>query len=319
MKKKKCGAISCSKRRQELLDILRTLCARTFPFKVCLVDEKDYRTMVQDVKRSVSYWDVHTHLKVKARLRKRNSLMECLNNVSRSIPGFSYYQGMHDICLFLLEVCNDNVCVASEVATWILTAHFQDFMKLDFNHSLVPKLDALEGLTRTADPELADRISRAGIGYHFAVPWILTWFTHSITNFDELCAVFQSLLSTFQIPSAEWIIYICAAALILNRENIIRGGNDAGCVFNEAKLSPIAVRTESIIELAYTLSAKYPINNALKKKLSFPTIFKCIRGIFVSLAIALFIPILISISEEAVSRILPGGILSMLPITPFKS
>ena len=319
MSKKKCSAISGSKRRRELLDILRASRPQKFPCKQSLVDEKDYRTMVQDVKRSVSYWDVHTHLKVKARLRKRNALMECLNIVSRSVPGFSYYQGMHDICLFLLEVCNDNVCVASEIATCILTDHFQDFMQLDFNHSLVPKLDALERLTRAADPELADRISRAGIGYHFAVPWILTWFTHSIPNFDELCAIFQSLLSTFQIPSAEWIIYICAAALILNRENIIRGGNDAGCVFNEAKLSPVAVQKDSIIELAYSLSKRFPINNAPKKKLPYQALFTCIRGVFIALAIALFIQILISISEVSVSRLLYGGIFTTLPITRFKS
>lgn len=246
--------------RRDLLQLLLALAPQgNARMASTFMREKDRRTMIQDVRRSVSFWDIHTHLKMKFRLRKRKNLMKCLENTFSTSSTVKYYQGLHDICLFILELCDENVDLARDITVGLFTAHFHDFMNTDFNRSLVPRLESIEELISRADPELADRISRAGVGYFFAVPWILTWFTHSVRSFDKLCVILRSVLSPCSISSQERVVYICVSALILNRDRILCETNDTGSVFREAQLSPDLVSVNSLVQKSLFLMSSFPM------------------------------------------------------------
>jgi hypothetical protein len=148
--------------------------------------------------------------------------------------------------------------MSARLAGTLLLTYFHYFMSYDFNHSLIPVLDRIESLTLVADPELADKLIRTGVGYFFAVPWILTWFTHSIRNFDSLCVLINSLIRESPLTVNEWMVQISVAALILNRDNIMREGNDVGRVFKEAQNSPDVIPIRSILEYAHRIRDTFP-------------------------------------------------------------
>ena len=131
--KKNGDTLSGSRVRLDLFKTLSTRLTNTHIRNARIAPHhmKDHITMLQDVRRSVGYWDLHIHLKLKARLRKRKALLVCLEKIADSFPGVRYYQGVHDVCLFLLELCNEDVDMSARMAGTLLLTYFHDFMSMD--------------------------------------------------------------------------------------------------------------------------------------------------------------------------------------------
>jgi len=51
----------------------------------------------------------------------------------------------------------------------------------------------------------------------FAVPWLLTWFAHSLRDMDQILRIYDFLLSS----PPQTIIYMCAALLIITKEELV--------------------------------------------------------------------------------------------------
>merc|ERR1719464_1293498 len=74
------------------------------------------------------------------------------------------------------------------------------------------------------DAPVAEAFSEAGCEeLHFAVPWVLTWFAHSLPRLhDQVMRLFDCLLASH--PSM--ILYFSAALLLQHRELILRTERD---------------------------------------------------------------------------------------------
>ena len=53
--------------------------------------------------------------------------------------------------------------------------------------------------------------------YNFCIPWLLTWFAHSITNLEKVCRIYDYLLSS----DAYSIIYVCAGFILGTKELLL--------------------------------------------------------------------------------------------------
>jgi len=51
----------------------------------------------------------------------------------------------------------------------------------------------------------------------FALPWMLTWFSHSLKNMGTILRIFDYLICS---PPYS-IIYMCAAVLLMTREQLL--------------------------------------------------------------------------------------------------
>ena len=180
------------------------------------ISEKDAPVISADVRRSVAFWDIHQHMKPSKRIQKRRRLALTIKGVAASLPEFRYYQGLHDVCLVMLEVANDNVNEAVRFSNFILRNAFLHLMQTDFTTSLLPTVEQVKEIVRREDSELSKHVERSPTGYYVVIPWILTWFSHSVVSFDNLCRIFAFLAMA---GDRDTVSLLCASILICNRHN----------------------------------------------------------------------------------------------------
>ena len=206
--------------RESLKEALENLASSQFsgsdePSKKGGLSKNDEHVIRADVHRSVSFWDIHKFVKTSHRIRRRKALNDALHDILESKQEFKYYQGLHDVCLVVLELVGGNKGEAVRLLRPFLLLHFKAFLTSDFGVIIPLALDCIKTIVKHHDPELDDEIESCGVGYNFAIPWLLTWFSHNLDAFEDVCSVFDFVLRKKDIIS---IHHVCAAFLLEGRD-----------------------------------------------------------------------------------------------------
>jgi len=223
------------------------------------VDISDLRTIDLDVQRSVAHWNVHRHLSPTQRNSIRSALRDTVHNVVSSYPGFRYYQGIHEVCLVVLHATNVDVILSTSICRVLLLTHFKSLVLHDFTISLTPLLEGLRYLVEATDPELSRILESSGVGYHFSVPWILTWFAHSINDFSTICIIYTHLLNRKDQLNYLSCLYLCCAVIAQQRESIIRNRGDSCCVFRSLQSAAQSAEWRKAIKFARIIESHHPV------------------------------------------------------------
>lgn len=218
----------------------------------------DRQTIAVDVRRSSAHWDVHQFMKTSKRVSTRKSLNKLVERVATSIIGFRYYQGIHEICLVVLEVCNGDAEKAFQILVPLLSIHFDHFIEQDFNLCLVPMLESLHYIIEYFSPDLSVVLDTTGVGCHFAVSWILTWFAHSVHTFADISSIFTFLMHFSDQKDKSMILYLCAAVVILNKRVIMENKSDMCHVFKCVQNAAQTVNMQNAIDLARSMKEALP-------------------------------------------------------------
>ncbi|CAE8604448.1 unnamed protein product [Polarella glacialis] len=183
-----------------------------------VLDGKEARVMQADVQRSVYTWDVHSGIRKSARSQKREQLLDVMLAILRQHPGkLSYFQGFHDIALVFLEVGTPSQ--AFHMVERLALFHLSDQLCCPFDKGLIPLLGLLFCLLERVDAAVATALREADCAeLHFAVPWVLTWFAHSLPRLHEqVMRLFDCLLASH--PAM--LLYFAAALLLHHRDTIL--------------------------------------------------------------------------------------------------
>jgi hypothetical protein len=175
------------------------------------INERDMSVIRADIRRSVVFWDIHQNLKPAQRIKKRKALFEVIQAMLTTFPRFRYYQGMHDVCLVVLEVTRGDVPETIRLLKPLLTCMFEPFLSKEFDRVIPHIMDDIKREVRKQDAELDSFIEESGFDYHFAIPWILTWMSHNIESFDKVCATFETMIRE---RCRVRIHHVCAAFLV---------------------------------------------------------------------------------------------------------
>lgn len=97
--------------------------------------------------------------------------------------------------------------------------HLSDQLCWPFDGGLMPLLKALFHLLQTLDMPVAQALHEADCAeLHFAVPWLLTWFSHSLPHLHrQVMRLFDCLLTSH--PSM--ILYFAAQLILEQREKLL--------------------------------------------------------------------------------------------------
>lgn len=218
--------------------------------------------MQADVQRSVFSWDVHTGLGKKTRDRKRLQLSEVMHAILQKHRGhMGYFQGFHDIVLVFLEVGSPSQ--AFHMVERLALFQLSDQLCLPFEKGLLPLLGVLFHLLSLVDAELADALVEAECQeLHFAVPWVLTLFAHSLPQLNQVMRLFDCLLCSH--PSA--ILYFSAAVLVMHRDTILQAEREMPDVVCAIQTLPLQrLDAEEWIALAGQLLKQVPPANLMKQ------------------------------------------------------
>ena len=148
-----------------------------------LVDQVD-----KDVSRSMFLVDKDSREAQRLRLRS------LVNAVLDAHLDLSYYQGFHDIASTVLLVCKKpslSRCVLDRLACGPLRPLLAQDLQLVTG--LLSELFPVIGLE---DAALRQYLDAAGVQPYFALPWILTWFSHSVSSFPMVLRLFDLFLAS---------------------------------------------------------------------------------------------------------------------------
>jgi len=178
----------------------------------------DARTIEADVARSGFSWDVHTGIREAVLSKKRMDLSEVMHAVLLRHPGkLSYFQGFHDMTLVFLEVGSPSQAfhMVERLALFCLS----DQLCCPFDKGLTPLLGVLSYLLELLDAPVIQALDEADCReLHFAVPWVLTWFAHSLPKLQQqVMRLFDCLLSSHPVM----ILYFAAALILQNRTIVL--------------------------------------------------------------------------------------------------
>ena len=229
------------------------------------ISEHDIRVIEVDVSRCAAHWDIHRHLSISKRVTKRRQLKNLIQLTGQSVKGFRYYQGLHEVALVILEISGDDVLKSLDLLQRIVKEVFMQFVLVDFHLSLLPMLQAIEFLVSKENIELYECIAMSGGQYHFAVPWILTWFAHSLDKFSEICFVFSFLIESSTKHDRSMIIYLCTAVILLDAKRIMKNADDTCHVLNCVHSSVRNVSLREAAKLAKDIRIRIPGHLVLQR------------------------------------------------------
>ena len=248
-----------AKRHERLHSILSHLAgSRNFAMGNHPISGRDKQVMAIDVHRCLAHWDIHRHIKIAKRIHKRSLLLSVLDGVSKRIERFRYYQGLHEVCLVVLEACQEDVTEATKCSVALLETGFHDFTHLDFQDSVLPLLDRVRKLVAAVDERLARCLSETGSEYHFVLPWVLTWFAHSLDSYDGICNVYRTMIEATIARKGDLIIYLCAAVLLEDSHRIMAHPDDTNHTIAMVQTSIRHVDIDSVIQTALRLFGRFP-------------------------------------------------------------
>lgn len=148
-----------------------------------LVQVRDGEQVGKDVERSMFLVSKEERPHQRARLRR------VIHRVLGEDEELSYYQGFHDVVTVVLLVCKDEH-VAARVALHLAQRHLRPMLRSDLSH-VIRLLDLLFPLVASQDPLLHEFLVASGVQPFFALPWVLTWFSHSVASFATVLRLFD--------------------------------------------------------------------------------------------------------------------------------
>jgi hypothetical protein len=242
---------------------------------------EDERVITADVNRSVSSWDIHRCIRRSERNAKRKKLGQLIKTLARSLRGFRYYQGLHDVCLVFLELASgsSNECLAMLIP--FIRTHFWDFIVTDFDQGLLPVVDRVRFIIESEDPELHLKLQDSGVGYFITVPWILTWFAHSLHSYRSICDMYNFLI---RHDGKNTIVHVSASVLLQSRDRLLED-NVSHDVVNELNLEKVFRHTIQLHK-KYSSSGLIKLRMHISRRLRSPVVLTSLLIILVALFIA---------------------------------
>uniref|UniRef100_A0AC35TYD0 Tubby-like protein n=1 Tax=Rhabditophanes sp. KR3021 TaxID=114890 RepID=A0AC35TYD0_9BILA len=166
---------------------------------------------------------------------------------------FNYYQGFHDVCLTIVLVVG--IEVAFNVCACITKrGRFESFLTKSLEKSVVKDLELIYPILHSKNKDVESVLSKAELGIMFALPWPLTWFSHSLHDYSHIVQCFDLFLSSHSLMP----IYLASALVLARRDKIFECEPDMPQLHGLLNKIPKDISINNIIEDAQELYYNYP-------------------------------------------------------------
>ncbi|XP_055342827.1 TBC1 domain family member 20-like isoform X2 [Paramacrobiotus metropolitanus] len=249
------GGLLTNKIRQQawprILDI-NPFAKHDEPTEEDMKEHRDARVVDLDVERLLKRYPPDLDSEV------RDEMQDVLKRViMRTLHGtdYHYYQGFHDIAITVHLVLRDeNLTVA--VLRKLCQTHFRVFMTPTLLDT-VTMLQFIYPLIRRCNPHLHDFLIRSDIGTMFALPWLITWYSHNIQENVPLTLVVR-LCDLFIASDPHMPIYLGAAIVNSLSHRILSLPEDQAEVHGFLNYLPTTLSWETLIKDALDLYLQFP-------------------------------------------------------------
>ncbi|KER31720.1 hypothetical protein T265_02090 [Opisthorchis viverrini] len=183
-------------------------------------------------------------------------LMRLIVSLLLDNPNLHYYQGFHDICYIFLSVLGENN--ARLLLNKILPDRFGLFMEASMD-STVEYMQLIFALLGHLRPTLTKNLEAVGLGPHFALAWIVTWFAHVLPEMDDVRRLFDLFLATDPLM----LIYLSVAVIIRSDEEVQSNTSDFGMLHHTLLRLPKKHPVEELVRYSVKLYISVPPDQLL--------------------------------------------------------
>lgn len=256
-----CGGLISKEFRRDLWpsivdpDIERDVAIESYrvPSKEEIENHKDYNQVFVDVSRSLKRFPPSIQTQDSVIDRYMDDLIQVILKILDTDPDLHYYQGFHDILVTFLMVLGREVtyCVLRK----LVHSHLKPFMARTM-HETNEMLFLMYPIFEKEDRALFDFLMRAELGTIFALPWVITWFSHNLVDLDLVLRLFDLFIaSDHHLP-----LYLSAAIVLHLKDEVVKLECEMSEVhqFLSHSVNRDSMPWEQLISSALTLFAKYP-------------------------------------------------------------
>lgn len=212
----------------------------------------EYHQVNMDVKRCLKRFPPGISYERIGILQKE--LIKIILSVIAKHTDLKYYQGYHDVAVtFLIEVGQEK---AYSIMEYLSENHLREF--------LMPTMDQTSyllwhvfPLLAKLNPDLEEFITNSGIGTIFALPWLLSWFSHSLNQHIKVVRLFDYFLAS----PKEIILYVIAQLINSRSDEILKADCDMASVHLVLSKIPEDLDFEIILNKATDMYNDYPLSS----------------------------------------------------------
>lgn len=174
----------------------------------------------------------------------RDDLQYVITQVLRRHRWLNYYQGYHDIAqLSLLTLGKFNAVYFLERLS---SLYLRDFMLSTLGPSM-SMLRVVHQIIQIADPEYYTMLDQ--IEPFYAIPGVLTWWTHASLSYTEACRLFDFFLSSEPVM----ILYTIAAVTMIRKPEVLKLEGDPDLIFHTLNRGIDGLDIDKVLVLATEL------------------------------------------------------------------
>ena len=144
-------------------------------------------------------------------------LLLLLNHMFNQHPGWHYVQGYHDIVSVVLIAVKD-FDLAYYIVEKMTETRLIDYLRTTLDCVVDTHLALIYPLLKLIDSELYQSITRTGLESHFSLSYILTLFSHNLTDIHIITQLYDYILLSH--PSIH--IYLFVALLVSRRGDLLQ-------------------------------------------------------------------------------------------------
>uniref|UniRef100_A0AC35TYZ1 Rab-GAP TBC domain-containing protein n=1 Tax=Rhabditophanes sp. KR3021 TaxID=114890 RepID=A0AC35TYZ1_9BILA len=175
---------------------------------------------------------------------------------------FNYYQGFHSVCIMIILTVGfpKAFYICRKLST---KGMFCSILLKSFEESTIKDLKLMFPLIKKESGKIDKVFKNTSMGCLFALPWPITWFSHSLHYYQDMVVCFDFLLASHPLMP----IYLCATLVISREEEIVECEQDMAALHGLLNKIPPNLLIPPLIQSAQRLFYHYP-PAILKGKLS---------------------------------------------------
>ncbi|NP_001086954.1 TBC1 domain family, member 20, gene 2 L homeolog [Xenopus laevis] len=219
-------------------------------------NHRDYNQVQMDVRRSLKRFPAGMSDAERSVLLEQ--LTDMILYVLQSHPDLHYYQGFHDIAVTLLLTVG--LRLGTGMLSTLSTHHLRDFMDPTMDRTK-HILNYLMPLIQSENSELHKFLLRSEVGCIFALSWLITWYSHVLTDYQHVLRLYDFFLATHPLMP----VY-CAAQMVLMREQeVLACDCDMASVHQLLSKIPTNFSYESLVSHSLRLFQRHPPSQLMKQ------------------------------------------------------
>jgi len=241
-------------------------------------NHKSYQQVVLDVNRSLKRFP--PGISEEERPDLQDQLTGLIVRVLSKHPDLHYYQGYHDVAITFLLVVGEQL--GFHIVERLSSKQLRDFMAPTMEKTTF-LLHFMYPIFRRECPQLHDFLEESEVGTIFALPWVITWFSHVLPNYQDVVRLFDFFLAQppTQQPSIESMetqteaksdpkrrssskgsfmlpVYLASALVLHRREEVMAADCDMASVHSVLSHIPLDLPIEKLLKDATRLSQTHP-------------------------------------------------------------